>query len=87
MSHISAVDGIYHVVRAFPNEEVVHNEGEVNPINDMGIINEELIAKDLQAIEKIVPEIETQIKRTKERKSLEEELDTINRVSEMLKNG
>ena len=52
----------------------------------MGIINEELIAKDLQAIEKIVPEIETQIKRTKERKSLEEELDTINRVSEMLKN-
>lgn len=53
----------------------------------MGIINEELIAKDLQAIEKIVPEIETQIKRTKERKSLEEELDTINRVSEMLKNG
>jgi obg-like ATPase 1 len=47
LSHISAVDGIYHVVRAFPNEEVIHNEGEVNPINDMGIINEELIAKDL----------------------------------------
>ena len=53
----------------------------------MGIINEELIAKDMQAIEKIIPEIETQIKRTKERKNLEDELDTINRATEMLKKG
>jgi ribosome-binding ATPase YchF (GTP1/OBG family) len=47
LSHISAVDGIYHVVRAFPNEEVMHNDGEIDPIRDIETINGELIAKDL----------------------------------------
>jgi len=46
LSHISAVDGIYHVVRAFPNEEVMHEEGDLDPIRDIQIINGELIAKD-----------------------------------------
>jgi ribosome-binding ATPase YchF (GTP1/OBG family) len=54
LSHIAAVDAIYHVVRAFPNEEVIHEAGEINPLRDMDIINGELIAKDLQAIEKIL---------------------------------
>jgi obg-like ATPase 1 len=47
LSHISAVDGIFHVVRAFPNEEVIHEEGELDPIRDIEIINNELISKDL----------------------------------------
>lgn len=47
LSHINEVDGIYHVVRAFPNEEVIHEEGDVDPIRDIEIINGELIAKDL----------------------------------------
>lgn len=47
LSHINAVDGIYHVVRAFPNEEVIHEEGDVDPIRDIQIINGELIAKDI----------------------------------------
>lgn len=48
LSHISAVDGIYHVVRGFPDEDVTHTEGELDPIRDMEIINFELRAKDLQ---------------------------------------
>ena len=42
LSHIQAVDGIYHMVRAFSNEEVIHNEGDVDPIRDMDIITNEL---------------------------------------------
>ena len=42
LSHIQAVDGIFHVVRAFPNEEVVHNEGDVDPVRDLEIITNEL---------------------------------------------
>lgn len=42
LSHIQAVDGIFHVVRAFSNEEVIHNEGDVNPIRDLEIITNEL---------------------------------------------
>ena len=43
LSHIQAVDGIFHVVRAFSNEEVIHNEGDVNPIRDLEIITNELV--------------------------------------------
>jgi obg-like ATPase 1 len=46
LSHIQAVDGIYHVVRAFENAEIIHEEGDINPTRDMDIIYGELIAKD-----------------------------------------
>lgn len=52
LSHIQAVDGIYHVVRAFSDEEVIHVEGEVNPIRDLEIIHEELRLKDEQFLER-----------------------------------
>jgi obg-like ATPase 1 len=68
LSHISAVDGIYHVVRAFPNEEIIHNDGEVDPIRDIETINHELRAKDLQQVEKIIENLETAMKRTKDKK-------------------
>ena len=54
LSHISAVDGIYHVVRAFPDEDVMHNDGDIDPIRDIETINGELALKDLQALDTIV---------------------------------
>jgi obg-like ATPase 1 len=86
LSHISAVDGIYHVVRAFPNEEVIHEEGDVDPIRDIEIINGELRAKDLQQINRIFEEITLRMKRKKEKKD-EEEFALIERVKAMLENG
>jgi len=58
LSHISAVDGLYHVVRAFPDEDVLHNDGDVDPIRDIETINGELALKDLQQIEKIIADVE-----------------------------
>ena len=86
LSHINAVDGIYHVVRAFPNEEVIHEEGEVDPIRDISIINAELVAKDQQHIDRVIEELEARLKRKKEKKD-EEEHATIMRVKEMLNAG
>ena len=83
LSHISAVDGIYHVVRAFPNEEVIHEEGDIDPIRDMDIINGELIAKDLQQIDRVMTDLNGRIKRKKEKKD-EEELVVIERVNSLL---
>lgn len=86
LSHIQAVDGIYHVVRAFPNEDVVHEEGDVDPIRDIQIINGELIAKDIQFVERMLDDLNTRLKRKKEKKD-EEELEVIQKVAEGLKNG
>lgn len=79
LSHIQAVDGIYHVVRAFPGEDVMHNEGDINPIRDMEIITNELFQKDLQHIEKSLEELERVIGR-KNLKPDKEEKEVLLRV-------
>lgn len=52
LSHIRAVDGIFHVVRAFVSEEVTHVEGDVDPLRDLDIIVEELRLKDAEFLGK-----------------------------------
>lgn len=52
LSHIRAVDGIFHVVRAFNDEDVLHVEGDVNPLRDLDIIVEELRLKDSEFLGK-----------------------------------
>lgn len=54
LSHIKAVDGIFHLVRAFDDAEIVHVEGEVDPVRDLAIIHEELRLKDQEFIDKLV---------------------------------
>merc|ERR1739845_193022 len=63
LSHINGVDGIYHVVRAFEDENVSHYENSVDPIRDMQTISEELIAKDIQWIDNKLEGMEKLIKR------------------------
>lgn len=72
LSHINGVDGIYHVVRAFDDENVSHYENSVDPIRDMETISKELLAKDLQWIENKLQSYEKHLKRGPEKKILEE---------------
>ena len=39
LSNISAVDGIFHVCRAFEDADVVHVEDRVDPVEDLEIIH------------------------------------------------
>ncbi|ODN84200.1 GTP-binding protein YchF, partial [Cryptococcus amylolentus CBS 6039] len=52
LSHVRAVDGIFQVVRAFDDAEVIHVEGDVDPLRDMQIISTELRLKDIEWVEK-----------------------------------
>ncbi|TPX47112.1 threonine---tRNA ligase [Synchytrium endobioticum] len=54
LSHIRAVDGIFHLTRAFDDSEIMHVEGEIDPVRDLGIIHEELRLKDEEQLGKIV---------------------------------
>lgn len=87
LSHINGVDGIYHIVRAFPDEDVIHEEGEIDPLRDIETINGELAAKDLQALVKINEVINTRMKRAADKKRDQEELDCMAKVEAMLKEG
>ncbi len=42
LSHIKACDGIFHMVRIFDDADIVHVEGNVDPIRDIEIIHDEL---------------------------------------------
>ena len=86
LSHISATDGIYHVVRAFRDPDVVHSEGEVNPVRDLQIIHDELAAKDRQHLAKRMEDATKVIARTNS-KDAKEELAAMEKADDMLKNG
>jgi len=51
LSHIAAVDGIFHLVRAFESDEIVHVDDSVDPIRDLHTIESELCFKDLSTLE------------------------------------
>ena len=50
LSHIREVDAVIHVVRCFVDKDIIHVEGEVDPIRDIEIINLELSISDLEII-------------------------------------
>lgn len=52
LSHIREVDLIIHVVRCFKDDDIIHVEGDVDPDRDIRIIEDELILKDLESVEK-----------------------------------
>jgi len=54
LANIQAVDAIYHVTRAFKDKKIEHVEGEVDPVRDLQIISEELVAKDIALVNKQV---------------------------------
>ena len=83
LSHIQAVDGIFHVVRAFEAEEIIHEEGDVNPPRDMDIIHGELVAKDQQYLKSKIEDLEKVIKRTNA-KSARDEMEVLVKVQELL---
>ena len=47
LSHVKAVDAIFHMVRAFEDSDIVHVEGDVDPLRDLQIIHEELRSLDI----------------------------------------
>ena len=52
LSHIREVDAICQVVRCFEDTNVIHVDGNVNPLRDIETINLELIFADMETLEK-----------------------------------
>ena len=47
LSHIRETDAILEVVRCFDDSNIIHVDGNVNPIRDIATINLELVLADL----------------------------------------
>ncbi len=84
LSHIQAVDGLYHVVRAFDNPEVIHVEDTVDPIRDLETIMYELCRKDTQYIESVRHKKEADVKKDPKNKLPPVFYSVMDKVKEML---
>ncbi|TVQ50039.1 MAG: redox-regulated ATPase YchF [Gammaproteobacteria bacterium] len=52
LANIRETDAIAHVVRCFENDDVIHVEGRVDPVDDAEVINTELALADLETVER-----------------------------------
>ncbi len=50
LSHIASVDALIHLLRCFEDKEITHITGEIDPVFDKNIVEEELRQKDLTLI-------------------------------------
>jgi len=82
LSHIREVDLIVHVVRCFEDDDVIHVEGSVDPARDIRIIEDELILKDLESVEKRYENLKKQAKSGD--KKIAAELTVVERLKEHL---
>lgn len=62
LANIREVDAIIHVIRCFEDENVLRDEGPINPISDKEIIETELQLKDLDSVEKKLSRTEKMLK-------------------------
>lgn len=88
LSHVRAVDGIFQMVRAFDDADVIHVEGDVDPTRDMAIIQNELRLKDIEWVEKTLEQMKKTVRSAGSislaDKAKKEELATVEKILSVL---
>lgn len=62
LDNIRQVDAIVHVVRCFEDENIIHVDGNINPIRDLETINLELIFSDMEILERRIDRVKKAMK-------------------------
>ena len=60
LANIRETDAILHVLRCFDDENIVHVDGNVNPVRDKEIIDAELQIKDLETVDMRISKVQKQ---------------------------
>jgi GTP-binding protein YchF len=84
LANIREVDAIVHVVRCFEDENILREEGAINPVSDKEIIDTELQLKDLESVEKKIQRTEKMAKTDPKAKV---ELEVLQRCKDCLEQG
>lgn len=72
LANIRNTDAIIHVVRCFDDPSIVHVEGTVDPIRDIGEINLELILADLQQVDSRISKVAKKAEMARDKASIAE---------------
>src|SRR3954463_9416945 len=85
LGNIRQVDAIIHVIRCFEDENILRDEGAINPVGDKEIIETELQLKDLESVEKKFSRTEKMLKTPDPKIKIEYEI--LKRCKEHLEKG
>lgn len=85
LSNIRETDAIAQVVRIFEDDNIIHVDGKINPMSDIGVINLELIMADLQTVSKRISNIAKDVKAGKKEAAIEAKL--LERLQSTLESG
>lgn len=62
LTHIREVDAILQIVRVFEDADIIHVDGEIDPVRDIETINLELILADLDSVVKQIAREEKSVR-------------------------
>jgi len=85
LANIREVDAIVHVIRCFEDENILRDEGAINPVSDKEIIDTELQLKDLESVEKKFSRTEKLLKTADPK--VKAEYEVLKRCKEHLEKG
>ncbi len=86
LANIREVDAIIHVIRCFEDENILREEGAINPVSDKEIIDTELQLKDLDSVERKAAKSEKMAKTGGDAKA-KAEYEVLLRCKEHLEKG
>ena len=84
LANIREVDAIVHVVRCFEDSNIVHVDGNINPLRDIETINLELIFSDIEILERRIAKV---ARGAKNDKTQAKELALAERIKAHLEEG
>lgn len=84
LGHIQEVDMVLMVLRSFQNDDIIHVENRVNPIDDRDILMLELVLSDQNRMSKMLPKVQ---KDAKVDKLGTQKLEVFNSILQLLESG
>jgi len=87
LSNILACDAIFHLVRAFSDEEIIHVDGDVDPVRDLITIRNELLIKDMEFVNNNFARCEAEAKRNGKDKEAQENYKAFCKIKEHMEAG
>ncbi|MBD3796772.1 MAG: redox-regulated ATPase YchF [Campylobacterales bacterium] len=84
LSNIRETEVILQIVRCFEDENIVHNEGSIDPIRDVEIIEGELILADIEVLSNRIDRLKKQAKADKSAQAM---VDVASELLEFLGEG
>jgi len=84
LSNIRETEVILQIVRCFEDDNIVHNEGSIDPLRDVEIIEGELILADIEVLSNRIDRLKKQAKADKSAKAV---LDIAEELLEFLGDG